>query len=89
MFDFSKDYYHNTEMLDRYIKLLDFYQRAQDNKGGWCYFTAGEDKGKWLGVSLDGTGERLTGEWWPLFISWRGRDDAVVYTTQQLHRKRR
>lgn len=66
MFDFSKDYYHNTEMLDRYIKLLDFYQRAQDNKGGWCYFTAGEDKGKWLGVSLDGTGERLTGEWWPL-----------------------
>ena len=31
MFDFSKDYYHNTEMLDRYIKLLDFYQRAQDN----------------------------------------------------------
>lgn len=24
MFDFSKDYYHNTEMLDRYIKLLDF-----------------------------------------------------------------
>ncbi len=66
MFDFSKDYYHNPEMLDRYIRLLDFYQRAQDAKGGWCYFTAGEDKGKWLGVSLDGTGERLTGEWWPL-----------------------
>lgn len=66
MFDFSKDYYNNTEMLDRYIKLLDFYQRAQDSKGGWCYFTSGEDKGKWLGVSLDGTGERLAGEWWPL-----------------------
>lgn len=66
MFDFSKDYYHNPEMLDRYIHLLDFFQRAQDNKGGWCYFTDGEDKGKWLGVSLDGTGERLTGEWWPL-----------------------
>lgn len=66
MFDFSKEYYNNTEMLDRYIRLLDFYQRAQDNKGGWCYYTAGEDKGKWLGVSLDGTGERLTGEWWPL-----------------------
>lgn len=66
MFDFSKDYYNNTEMLDRYISLLDFYQRAQDAKGGWCYFTAGEDKGKWLGVSFDGSGERLTGEWWPL-----------------------
>lgn len=66
MFDFSKDYYNNPEMLDRYISLLDFYQRAQDNKGGWCYFTSGEDKGKWLGASLDGSGERLTGEWWPL-----------------------
>lgn len=66
MFDFSKDYYHNPQILDRYISLLDFYQRAQDAKGGWCYFTAGEDKGKWLGVSFDGTGERLTGEWWPL-----------------------
>ncbi len=66
MFDFSKDYYNNPEILDRYIHLLDFYQRAQDKKGGWCYFTSGEDKGKWLGVSFDGTGERLTGEWWPL-----------------------
>ena len=66
MFDFSKDYYNNPDVLDRYIRLLDFYQRAQDAKGGWCYFTSGEDKGKWLGVSLDGTGERLTGEWWPL-----------------------
>ncbi len=66
MFDFSKDYYNNPEMLDRYIHLLDFYQRAQDSKGGWCYFTSGEDKGKWLGASLDGTGERLMGEWWPL-----------------------
>ncbi len=66
MFDFSKDYYNNPEMLDRYIALLDFYQRAQDSKGGWCYFSTGESKGKWLGVSFDGTGERLTGEWWPL-----------------------
>ena len=66
MFDFSKDFYNNPEMLDRYIALLDFYQRAQDSKGGWCYFTSGESKGQWLGVSLDGTGERLTGEWWPL-----------------------
>lgn len=66
MFDFSKDYYNNPEMLDRYIALLDFYQRAQDAKGGWCYFTSGESKGQWLGASLDGTGERLTGEWWPL-----------------------
>lgn len=66
MFDFSKDYYHNTEMLDRYIHLLDFYQRAQDDKGGWCYFTDGESKGKWLGVSFDGDGQRLVGEWWPL-----------------------
>ncbi len=66
MFDFSKDYYNNPELLDRYIKLLDFYQRSQDAKGGWCYFTAGEDKGKWLGVALDGSGERLIGEWWPL-----------------------
>lgn len=66
MFDFSKDYYHNTQLLDRYIRLLDFYQRAQDAKGGWCYYTSGEDKGKWLGVSLDGTGQRLTGDWWPL-----------------------
>ncbi len=66
MFDFSKDCHNNPEILDRYIRLLDFYQRAQDSKGGWCYFTSGEDKGKWLGVSLEGTGERLTGEWWPL-----------------------
>lgn len=66
IFDFSGDKHNNPEILDRYFALLDFYQRAQDSKGGWCYFSTGEDKGKWLGVSLDGTGERLTGEYWPL-----------------------
>lgn len=66
IFDFSGDKHNNSEILDRYFALLDFYQRAQDSKGGWCYFSTGEDKGKWLGVSLDGTGERLTGEYWPL-----------------------
>lgn len=66
IFDFSGDKHNNAEILDRYFSLLDFYQRAQDSKGGWCYFSTGEDKGKWLGVSLDGTGERLIGEYWPL-----------------------
>ena len=66
IFEFSGDKHNNPEILDRYFALLDFYQRAQDSQGGWCYFSTGEDKGKWLGVSLDGTGERLTGEYWPL-----------------------
>ncbi len=66
IFDFSGDKHNNPEILDRYFALLDFYQRAQDAKGGWCYFSTGEDKGKWLGASLDGTGERLIGEYWPL-----------------------
>lgn len=66
IFDFSGDMHNDPEILDRYFALLDFYEKAQDSKGGWCYFTSGEDKGKWLGASLDGTGERLTGEYWPL-----------------------
>lgn len=66
IFDFSGDKHNSPEILDRYFALLDFYERAQDSKGGWCYYSSGEDKGKWLGVSLDGTGERLTGDFWPL-----------------------
>ncbi len=66
IFDFSGDKHNNPEILDRYFALLDFYERAQDSKGGWCYFQNGEDKGKWLGASLDGSGERLTGDYWPL-----------------------
>lgn len=66
IFEFSGDKHNNPEILDRYFSLLDFYERAQDSKGGWCYFQSGEDKGKWLGASLDGTGERLTGDYWPL-----------------------
>lgn len=66
VFDFAGDKHNNPEILDRYFALLDFYQRAQDSKGGWCYYQNGEDKGKWIGASLDGTGERLTGDYWPL-----------------------
>ncbi len=66
MFDFSEDLYRNPEILDRYIKLLDFFARAQEKNGGWCYYTSGEDAGKWLGASLDGDGTRLEGERWPL-----------------------
>ncbi|WP_143319549.1 hypothetical protein [Clostridium sp. HBUAS56010] len=66
MFDFSGKYYQNDEILYRYIALLDFYQRAQDQDGGWCYYTTGENKGKWIGVSLEGNGSRGKGENWPL-----------------------
>lgn len=64
-FDFSK-YKDNSEILDRYFKLLDFYEKAQDSEGGWCYHTSGEDKYAWLGADLNGSGEHGTGEWWPL-----------------------
>ncbi len=66
IFDFAEEWHNNPEILDRYFALLDFFERAQDSKGGWCYYTSGEDAGTWLGVSLDGTGERLVGEYWPL-----------------------
>lgn len=66
MFDITDGTYHAPELLDRYFRLLDFFARAQEANGGWCYYTAGEDAGKWLGVSYDGTGERLKGERWPL-----------------------
>ncbi|MGN0243291.1 MAG: hypothetical protein ACI4CT_04420 [Lachnospiraceae bacterium] len=66
MNQFSGDYYQNPELLDRIIKFYDFVARSQDAQGGWCYFATGEDKGKWLGANYDGTGERLTGERWPL-----------------------
>lgn len=66
MFDFAKELHNNEEVLDRYIKLLDFFERAQDSTGGWCYYTKGEDMNKWLGASLDGDGTRLKGERWPL-----------------------
>ncbi|MDO5396981.1 MAG: copper amine oxidase N-terminal domain-containing protein [bacterium] len=64
-FDFSK-YKGNEEILERYFRLLDFYVKAQDSEGGWCYHTSGADKNAWLGADLNGSGERGTGEWWPL-----------------------
>ena len=66
MFDFSGEYYQNDEILNRYIALMDFYQRAQDQNGGWCYYTTGQNKGAWIGVSLSGDGSRGKGENWPL-----------------------
>ncbi len=66
MFDFSGEYYQSDEILDRYIALLDFYQKAQDQNGGWCISTKGENQGAWIGASLNGDGTRGTGEDWPL-----------------------
>lgn len=66
MYKFSGKYYQSTELLDRIMKTYDFFARAQDAQGGWCYFANGEDKGKWLGADYDGKGTRLTGERWPL-----------------------
>ena len=66
MFDFSGEYYQSDEILDRYIALLDFYQKAQDQNGGWCISTKGQNQGAWIGASLNGDGTRGTGEDWPL-----------------------
>ena len=34
IFDFSGDMHNDPEILDRYFALLDFYEKAQDSKGG-------------------------------------------------------
>lgn len=80
-FDFSK-YKDDPEILDRYFRLLDFYEKAQDCEGGWCYHTAGEDKYSWLGADLNGSGERGKGEWWPLMSLGA---DAMMQSYVQLH----
>lgn len=80
-FEFSK-YKDNPEILDRYFRLLDFYEKAQDSEGGWCYHTAGEDKYAWLGADLNGSGERGKGEWWPLMSLGA---DAMMQSYVQLH----
>lgn len=80
-FDFSK-YKENEEILERYFRLLDFYVKAQDSEGGWCYHTSGEDKNAWLGADLNGSGKRGTGEWWPLMSLGA---DAMMQSFVQLN----
>jgi hypothetical protein len=78
----SGKYYRNEELLDRIIKLYDFFSRAQDSQGAWCVPTTGENAYKWIGANLNGTGQRGKGENWPLLSLGT---DSHVQTLLQLH----
>ncbi|WP_217591742.1 putative Ig domain-containing protein [Cohnella sp. GbtcB17] len=74
--EWSGEYYHNPEMLDRIFKLLDFYARAQDSTGGWCVPTSGSVAYTWIGADLNGSGKRGKGERWPLLSN--GTDSMLA-----------
>ncbi|OMD66581.1 hypothetical protein BSK62_11415 [Paenibacillus odorifer] len=78
----SGDYYESDDLLARIIKLNDFFARAQDSQGAWCVPTTGENAYKWIGAALDGSGERGTGENWPLLSLGT---DSLVQSMLQLH----
>ncbi|MGI6180365.1 stalk domain-containing protein [Butyricicoccus intestinisimiae] len=75
MYEWSDEYYHNKELLDRIIKLYDFFARAQDSQGAWCVVEKGEDAWRWIGADLNGSGQRGKGENWPLLTL--GTDELV------------
>lgn len=82
MNEWSGEHYQSEEMLDRILKLYDFMARAQDSQGAWCVPTTGQNAYQWIGTALDGSGNRGTGETWPLLSLGT---DAMVQTLLQLH----
>ncbi|MGG4484048.1 putative Ig domain-containing protein [Paenibacillus illinoisensis] len=82
MNEWSDEYYRSDELLVRIMKLYDFFARAQDSQGAWCVPTTGQNAYRWIGTSLDGSGNRGKGENWPLLSLGT---DSMVQTLLLLH----